>query len=591
MTLTTPAWICCGLLLFTASSAGAAQNFSAGPQPAARFGVHEIVLTGNGDLPNPFDTIVRVAFTPPSGEPNARTVWAFYDGGHTWRARVYAAETGDWSWTSACETDPALHGQRGRFHCAASTLRGRMLIHPRNPRQWMTEDGRWFLNLNDTSYFLLCAHDGDGQPIPDDDVRDYLRDAQDRGITSFRSFIGNGAQSFLGERGSDRHRWNDLFADAEFSRPNLDHLRIADHRLRLMLDEFPDAYIQVILFPLGKPWRADERFWQTLRPEQRDRILRYLIARFAAYPQVFWLIVNDAYFGPVTYKPNPQPNDPHPEPRTIEFPNSCAMVREVGRFFQQHDPWQHPISAGPARGAAFHFDQENWATYVHLEADYDVAALRSAEHHPLAKPVFLGEDRYEHDHPGSYDPVDMRYFQRRMFWSWLLAGGSANYGGRWWVLHPYAQTGSRPARSIHHPDHTYTAKLTGLDSARVIRDYFESRGIELSDFVPDQALVSDPDVNTPEAAPKLSRRGWEEFLIYHPNARGQKRSMQSNPTHTPQLRLDLRQAAGEFQVEWCRAIDGETLMAPVAQAGSEVELKSPWPGQDLVLRLKRVVPQ
>jgi hypothetical protein len=449
----------------------------------------------------------------------------------------------------------------------------------------MTEDGRWFLNLNDTSYFLLCSHDGDGHPVSDEDVRAYVQDAMDRGITSFRSFIANGPKPFIGPGGSDRHRWNDLFADQALTRPDLHHLRVADDRLRWLLDEYPDAYLQFILFPLGKPWRADESLWTRMTADRRERIMRCLIARFAAYPQIFWLIVNDAHFGPETLRP--RPGDAKSTPRELTFPNNCAMVREVGTFFQKNDLWRHPLSTGPARTVAFHFDNEAWATYIHLEDDYDLSAKRYEQYHALAKPVFLGEDRYEHDHPETHDPRDMQYFQRRLFWAWLLSGGSANYGGRWWVVHPYAQTGRRPAPSAHHRDFTYTAPLTGLDSVKVIRDYFETRRIELSDFVPDHALATDPDNVPPTRAPKLMRRGRDEFLVYHPNAAADRRDAKVDLNRAARLRLDLREAAGSFTVEWYRAVDGTTHNGGAVRGEQWIELVAPWAGQDVVVRLSK----
>jgi hypothetical protein len=567
-----------------ASQAG---HFTSGGQAAAKFGVHEIVLTGSSLVPNPFDTLVKIRFTPPSGVINAKTVWAFYDGESTWRARVYSSETGAWTWSSTCETDAGLHGKSGTFRCEPSKLRGRLLIHPKNPRQWMTDNGRWFLNLNDTAYFLLCAHDGDGNLIPEEDVRAYVRDARSRGITSFRSFIANGPKSFIGPGSSDRQRWNDLFSDPEMTRPDLYHLRVADHRLRWLLDGEPDAYMQFILFPLGKPWRTDESVWTKMTVQQRERIMRYLIARFAAYPQIFWLIVNDAYFGPETIRP--RQGDVKTASRVLTFPNSCAMVREVGTFFKNNDPWQHPLSAGPARTVAFHFDNEEWASYVHLEDDYDLPATRYEQYHRLAKPVFLGEDRYEQDHPKTRDPRDMRYFQRRLFWVWLFSGGSTNYGGRWWVLHPYSQTGRRPALSAHHKDFTYTKPLTGLDSVMVIRDYFETRRIELSDFVPDHALATDLDGAPATRTPKLMRRGWEEFLVYHPNAAADQRDAKVDPNRTARMRIDLREAAGSFTVEWYRARDGLVHRGGSVEGGRVIEMAAPWSGHDVVLRLSKVL--
>ena len=44
-----------------------AQNFTSGTSTAKKFGVHEVVLAGNGGTANPFDTSCRVTFTAPSG--------------------------------------------------------------------------------------------------------------------------------------------------------------------------------------------------------------------------------------------------------------------------------------------------------------------------------------------------------------------------------------------------------------------------------------------------------------------------------------------------------------------------------------------
>src|SRR5688500_1194501 len=82
------------LLLLTILSSpaawcAAAQNFSSGTDRATKFGVHEIALESEHTGGNPFDIDATVKFLPPSGESNAKTVSAFYDGGTTWRARVY----------------------------------------------------------------------------------------------------------------------------------------------------------------------------------------------------------------------------------------------------------------------------------------------------------------------------------------------------------------------------------------------------------------------------------------------------------------------------------------------------------------------
>ena len=530
---------------------------------AKKFGIYEVALRGNSAVDNPFDTVATVTFTPSSGSNYVKTVYAFYDGKDIWRARIYISEPGTWKWFSSCKTDKKLNAHSGTVEARDSNLRGRLLIHPRNPRQWMTENGQWFLNLNDTAYFLLCTHDVGGNPIPFDDFTDYVSDAVAKGITSFRSFAVCGPKGF---RINEGEMWVDaFFSDANFTRFRLDQFQGTDRRLQWLLDNYPGIYVQLILFPRGSRWKEDETFWKALSEPQKERIMRWMIARYAAYPQIFWLVVNDAHYGP-------------------EYPNNNTFAREVGAYFQQNDSWRHPLSTGHARKVPFYFGAEDWVTYLHLEDNYNLDASAYKLYHSLAKPVFLGEDRYEQDRV-NLDPQHMRYYQRRLFWSWLLSGGSANYGGRWWVLHPYSQTGKRPTTAPWRDPTPFTAQLTGLDSVPCIKRYFEERKIELSDFEPDHGLVSDPDVSQKTRVPKLMRRGTKEYLIYHPNAAADGKTARCQADRTARLRLNLRAATGKFKLEWYRARDGVALDGGTVEGGAYLELVSPWEGADVVLRL------
>ena len=83
------------------------------------------------------------------------------------------------------------------------------------------------------------------------------------------------------------------------------------------------------------------------------------------------------------------------------------------------------------------------------------------------------------------------------------AGGSANYGGRYGVIHPYSQT-DRPDLAWTGSDNkVYTGeRLHGLDSIRHVRAFFEKRALDLGRCEPDDALVSDPDGATGTRSPK-----------------------------------------------------------------------------------------
>ncbi len=99
-----------------------AANFTSGSADALRYGTPEIVLEGDGGVANPFETVARVSFTPPSGAAKVVTVDAFYDAGNTWRARVYVTEVGRRRWASTCDSNARLNGQAGGFLAGASAV-------------------------------------------------------------------------------------------------------------------------------------------------------------------------------------------------------------------------------------------------------------------------------------------------------------------------------------------------------------------------------------------------------------------------------------------------------------------------------------
>jgi len=546
-------------------------NFTTGSSQACRFGTHEIVLRGTSGVPNPFDTAVTVQFTPPSGPANAVTVDAFYDGEDIWRARVYVSETGVWHWTSSSVSDSLLNGKSGSFVAVQSELRGMLRKHSRNPRAWMTEDGRWFSNISDTGYRLFHSQDA---PL----WQRFIKDAADKGINCMRAAALGGWGGTPDARVDDNNTWvwNDPWAggaNPDYARFDLAKFQNTDSRLIWIFNHYPGMYLQFILFSFkGYGTEGTGNHWASLPIEVRTRTMRYFLARWSAFPNLFWLIVNDM----------------HCDER---FPKNQAFVREIGHFFAANDPWQHLLSTGPNRRAGFPFttpEDLKWCSYVHIEDANTVGADAIRQHGLDQVPlhVFMGEDYYEQDR-GYYD--DPRYFFRWLFWSWLLSGGSANYCGRWGAIHPYSVTGD-PRYEWQGIDRktTHTGKqLAGLDSIPFLASYFEERQLDLGLFEPDDESVTDLDGRTGRLRPKLMRRGLSEFLVYHPNAAADGKAAKVDTGKTARMRVDLTRAPRAFEVEWFRAFDGVAATGGTVQGGGEREFRAPWKGHDVVLRLRQ----
>lgn len=512
-----------GLFLFVIVGQAMAANFSSGNEPAIKYGVHEISLSGNGVVSNPFDIHATVTFRSPSG--SAKTVNAFYDDSNTWRARVYVTESGGWSWSSSCASDAGLNGKNGSFSASASTpLKGMIKKHSSNARAWMTDNGKTFLNIADTAYYLFT---NDADPW-----QAYVRDDWNYGITMVRANIVGALRDWqrFFQLGSNR----DKFEIANFKRD--------DVRMQWMLDNYPGMYVELIMFPESNTgWTYDENFWKGMTSTQKNRLLRFLVARYAAYPQIMWEIGNDYNY---------------------TKPNNIAMANEVGNYVKANDPWGHLITTGGLRDQPFKFANAAWCGFAHVET-IDAYAGDQADDYG-AKHVFNGEDRYE-SHKA---PKSVAYYFSRMNWAWLLSGGSACYGGIW-------------DRTINYTN----SNLTGLNSMRYIRPFLENRAIDLAQFTPNDALATDSNGATGKNRVKLANRGTNEYLAMITGGEGDGAYIKPRPNIVPGCSINLAGASGTFNVEWMNGTTGAIANGGTVTGGGKVTLKAPWVYTHVIVRL------
>ncbi len=534
-------------------------NFTRNNENAQEFGVHEIVLQGNGTVANPFTTKCSVTFKPPAGSDV--TVTAFYDEGNTWRARVYVTRIGKWNWHSKSVDDSGLHGKQGAFMAVKSNLRGILKKHAKNNKTWMTDDGRTFLNINDTAYRLFNSRDA----AVAKNWKAYIEDNVQHGITSIRSAALGGWEWDKDAQFDEKDVSNWPWDNKDTTRYDLKKFQTTDRRLAYLLNTYPDIYVQLILFGLvkyHKDFNGDEWF---KKPEiVRKNTLSYMIARWSAFPQIFWLVVNDMHIGE-------------------EFPKNSRFVREVGTYFKEHEPWVHLMSTGPNRTGEFTFTSEDdmkWCSYIHLEHEHQLAGDIIEKYNDIPLHVFLGEDRYEQDHSTKRDPFHMDYWQRRLFWACMLSGGSTNYGGRFPFIHPYDETAAYSPISIRNV--RMDGGLKGLDNVIHIKNFIEKYAIDISKFVPSDDLCSTSGIDRV----KCMRNGQQQFIIYHPNAAGNLQTAQVNTDSTAEIQINLSNCAEKtYNTLWYRVDNGYHQDASNITGGKQLKLISPWKGIDVVLYL------
>lgn len=536
--------------------AAPASAFATGPGSPYLYGIYEVVLTGNGGVANPYDTLCTVTFTPPSGAGNNKAVQAFWDGSNTWRARCYTNEPGPWSWASS-SSDAGLGAKNGTFSCiSGGGLPGKIVKHATNPKYWARASGATFLPIGDTAWRLLSQQTEPSfrgvalANITETMYHDYVTDIVALNVNMIFTQMFNGS--------TNDSTWHDVWSDT----PTCNTLNLAVHqfqdaRIQWLHSNQPSLALNVMLMPDGpNGYGIDPTLWVGLTQAKRTRFLRYILARYAAYPQIVWSFTNDAIFD-------------------ASHPNFRAMVDELGTYFLANDPWQALRSAGQTRNTGYYYASASWNDFMHLMCYWELPADSMASYTSNPRPVRNYEDYYEGTDRGITAP---QYYYRWLFWSWILSGGSASYGNQLYDrLTPIEQT-------------TYV----GLDSVRYIGPYLAAKQIDMANYTPNDSLALDIDGATGTRRTQAANRGTTSYLVYHPNSatagiitNGYALTLKATPA---KIRLNLSAAGtGTYDVEWFRATDGLTVAGAAITGGGFRDLTAPWSGVDVVLRVTSTV--
>lgn len=613
--------LCLMLLLMLSSSVSWSANFTrqgtgASVDSAKLFSIHEIVLTtGDGSVANPFDTNVTVTFKSPG---KSITVNSFYDGGNTWRARTYIDVTGSWSWTSR-SSDPGLNGKNGSFSAIDSSLSGKLRKHSRNLQQWMGDNKQPIMAMSDTPYLLFndACLSNFNSVCNENLFHRYVEQISVKGINLLRVGLGGGYSRWVpGARASNGRypRANWIHDGLNYSRFDLKQLQKTDERLTWLLDNYPGIYVTSHLLPKNNT--PGDRWYSDLNAAQRHRTIKYLVARYAAWPQLLFLIERDVLHTCAgSGKPPVGCVDQNASTR-----NNLKLSREVGACIAQKnvqndscnsttdvisDPWGTMLGSSEKPREpnllTTPSDFSIWSTFLEVQSlggidgsavdEYYGPANGLAQYPPVH--VVHGEDIYENPH---FSPDNDRYikdpgyYYRRIFWSVLLSGGTPTYGSKYKSLIPYNETGSTPY-FYEESAATNSGQLVGLDTVKPIRDFFTSKNLDLADFSADDncARLTNPASYGPQADNGPSRvqcihNDIQAFILYHPNALspnesgdGEKSSSSIhdiasvkgkeqfdsrrfaslNKQSTPGLQVDLRLATGiTYNVKWFHPIEG-----------------------------------
>jgi hypothetical protein len=344
--------------------------------PTPIYGRCELTFELNPDElkshPEPYLTI---RFHAEFRSPKHRTFMmpGYWDGGNRIVIRFAPLDEGDWDYRVSSNIT-RFEGQTGRFTATASDTPG--FIMPRNVHHWSyTERNVPHLWMGDTRYDLASM---DGEQF-----RKYADARAEQKFNHVRGVV-------LGRKGEAAR----AFTSAD--RPNPDHFRSLDERV---------AYLNSkgIIADLILGW--DENQLATLFPtwQQRERYLRYIVARYSAF-NVTWQLVQEFE----------------------EYEQTRDLHKELGTALKKMDPFGHPRTTHTTSTSA-PLLSDGWMDHVLYQSSDD--QLGAIEHQLYAVPFVNSEFGYEDSGGGKTHNhhVDSDEFRRRL-WNATMNGQYPTFG-------------------------------------------------------------------------------------------------------------------------------------------------------------------
>jgi hypothetical protein len=252
---------------------------AAAPESAEQWGIFELELRGPSDG-NPFlDVAVSATFTDGS---RAVAVDGFYDGEGVYRVRFMPETVGAWRYETKSNV-PALAGQRGAFAVTPAAAGNHGPVRVANTYHFAHADGAPYRELGTTCYSWTHR--------PEALEERTLRTLAASPFNKLRMCVfpqSHGTKTMPPPRLP--------FAGApdapDYARFNPEFFRHLEKRV----GELRGLGIECDLI-LFHPY-ADHDEWKLkhMPPEVEERYLRYIVARLAAYRNVWWSLANEYDF-------------------------------------------------------------------------------------------------------------------------------------------------------------------------------------------------------------------------------------------------------------------------------------------------------
>ena len=370
-----------------------------------QWGIFELVLQGSAEG-NPFlDVELTAQFTQ---KDRSIEVGGFYDGDGVYRIRFMPDTEGIWRY-STCSNRGELNGAEGTFTCVAPGADNHGPVRVFNTYHFAYADGTPYKQIGTTCY--AWVHQGKKL---EEQTLETLRNAPfnklrmcvfpkhyafNENEPEYSPFpcLSRGSSKWTGSwQGDQNEGWS-----FDFSRFDPAFFQHFEHRVADLLALGIEA--DLILFHPYDRWG-----FSRMDAETDDRYLRYVVARLAAYRNVWWSMANE-----------------------YDLMRSKTLA-DWDRFFrivQESDPYQHLRSIHNC--FEFYDHSRPWVTHASIQRS-DLEQTRTWREQ-YKKPVVVDECCYEGNIPQMWGNITAQEMVHR-FWTGTVYGGYVGHGDTF--LHP-----------------------------------------------------------------------------------------------------------------------------------------------------------
>ncbi|MFH1513079.1 MAG: DUF5060 domain-containing protein [Bacillota bacterium] len=463
---------------------------------------------------NPFaDVSLKAAVDGPDGY---KRFDGFYDGGAVYKVRYMPMREGEYTLTLRSNL-PSLDGQTHAFTAlpAAEGNHGPVGI-----------DGMHFYHADGERFFVMGTTAYVWHHRPAEVRRQTLHAFQSNGFNKIRMLFfpkhyTGGYNKIDVSYEPPCYPFEGAPRAFDFRRPNPAYFREFEDRLIELRAR--GIIADVILF---HPY--DFGHWDIDAGMDEDDALlylRYIVARLASHPNVWWSLANEYDIQML------------PDKKTLEIGMHRRDWDVIGEFVKARDPSHHPISCHNITFGVI-YPNRPWMSHVSYQHP-DTYTLMMQLQRQYQKPVIDDEYQYEGNTPDSWGSSSGEAVVQK-HWRSVMAGGYATHG------EAYIKDGNN--RDIFW---AYGGEMTGESAPRLkyLKDILQTVRYE----------EMEPDIADSDGHHYYTRmRGSDEYLVYMqydlPGA-----TLRVGEWRDPAARANRRYRARIYDIWNCRLLTDEIL--------------------------------